>query len=362
MVDVDLTITPLVVPRTLEAEDASDFVAFGALNRLVFDEETGLPDLAPSAAQMLRSWQDSSDSLHIGYVARRGDEIVGMVTCAYAQESASRAAEFDILVPAAQAHTDVAERLLRIIEDDAAGRDRNVLQTWTLHRPASDGELLAPRTGWGRLPGTALSALLIAHGYALEQVERNSELDLLDAAVQSTLRTSLSAALAVAGPDYREVSWVLPTPPERREGYASVLARLTTDAPSGDMEFDAEVWDADRVARRDERMTSAGQLVSVSAVEHVPSGELVAYNELLVSADRSGVTHQFGTLVAKAHRGHRLGTIVKCANLLRWRELAPDTTRVSTFNAEENRPMLDINEALGFRPVSSAGAWQKKTA
>ncbi len=218
--------------------------------------------------------------------------------------------------------------------------------------------MLVPRTGWGRVPAIALSDLLEARGYDLEQVERNSEFDLH--ADPAPLRRALDEAQTFAGADYRVLQWMLPTPPEFRDGFAAVLARLSTDAPSGDMDFVAEEWDADRVVRREAQLTGAGQAVSVVAVEHVPSGELVAYNELLISADRSGVTHQFGTLVSKEHRGHRLGMIVKCANLLRWRELMPASSVVSTFNAEENRPMLSINEAIGFVPVSYAGAWQKR--
>ncbi|WP_336500701.1 GNAT family N-acetyltransferase [Microbacterium paraoxydans] len=358
MTTVALTITPLFVPATLTDANAADFRAYGDLNRQICDEQVGIPDLAPDAAQMLPNWQDDSDALDLGFVAREGDDIVGMVTVSFAQEEDAHAAEIDLLVPAAHTGRGVEEALLDRAETEARERGRSVLQIWTLHRPEEADRMLQPRTGWGRIPATPLSDVVEARGFTLEQVERNSELDLR--ADPQPLRRALDAALAVAGPDYRVVEWELPTPPEFRDGYAAVLARLSTDAPSGDMDFVAEVYDADRVVRRDARLTGAGQTVSVVAVEHVPSGALVAYNELLIGAEKTGTTHQFGTLVAKDHRGHRLGTIVKCANLLRWRELVPDSDVVSTFNAEENRPMLDINEAIGFVPVSYAGAWQKK--
>ncbi|MEV7609177.1 GNAT family N-acetyltransferase [Microbacterium sp. NPDC089320] len=353
-----LTITPLTVPRSLDAEDAADFRAYGALNRQICAELVGLPDIAPDAAQMLASWQDPSDTLQTGFVARRGAEIVGMITLAYAQEADAHAAEADLLVPEEHWGLGVEDALLSLAESEARAHGRSLVQTWTLHRPLETGRMISPRTGCGRIPSIPLSDALEARGYDLEQVERNSELDLR--ADPAPLRAALESAQAAAGGDYRVLHWIAPTPPEFRDGYAAILARLSTDAPSGDMDFVAEEWDAERVVRRERRLTGAGQALSIVAVQHAPSGEMVAYNELLVGADRSGATHQLGTLVSREHRGHRLGTIVKCANLLRWRELMPLTPTVSTFNAEENRPMLSINEAIGFVPVSYAGAWQKR--
>nr|WP_314841606.1 GNAT family N-acetyltransferase [uncultured Microbacterium sp.] len=353
-----LAITPLTVPDALDDDDGAEFRAYGALNRLICDESVGLPDIAPDAAQMLASWQDSTDTLQTGFVARRDDRIVGMITVSYAQEADAHAAELDVLVSEQHWGDGVEDALLDVAESEARARGRRLLQTWTLHRPVESARMITPRTGWGRIPATALSDLIDARGFAFEQVERNSELDLL--ADPTPIRSALTAAEDAAGLDYRTLHWVAPTPPELRAGYAAVLARLSTDAPSGDMDFAAESWDAERVVRRETRLTSAGQLLSIVAVQHVPTGDIVAYNELLIGADRTGSTHQLGTLVAKGHRGHRLGTVVKCANLLRWRELAPESAVVSTFNAEENRPMLSINEAIGFVAVSYAGAWQKE--
>lgn len=352
-----LRIDPLVVPASLDDTDATDFRLFGEWNRLLCDEETGLPELAPDADQMLPSWQDSTDTLSLGFVARDADEAVGMVTVEYPQEAGAATAAIDLLVPSAYAGRGIEEALLAHAEADAARRGRRTLQLWTLHRAQEQERMLTPRTGWGHVPATRLSDVAERAGYVLEQVERNSELPLTGD--DTALRSALEEARAAAGPDYRVVAWMLPTPVELRAGYAAVLAKLATDAPSGELTIDDEDWDAERVARRDGRLTAAGQAVSVVAVEHVPTGELVAYNELLIGADRSRVTHQFGTLVAREHRGKKLGTIVKCENLLRWRDIAPASPAVSTFNAEENRPMLDINESIGFVPVSYAGAWQK---
>jgi len=358
MTTTTFEITPLTIPASVEAEDAADFLAYAELNRQICDEEAGLPGLAQNAVDMIPGWLDDTDEISRGFVARRDGEIVGMVTVSLAQDEGASTAEFDLMVPRAHWGHGIEDALLARAEEEARLAGRHVLQTWTLHRPVEGERMLTPKTGWGKVPSTGLTALFEANGFSFEQVERNSAFDLHGDT--TALKNALADALAAAGAEYREFSWTLPTPVDIRAGYAAALARLSTDAPTGDLEVDEQQWDAERVARRDARLTGSGQLVSVSAVEHIPSGAIVAYNELLIGADRSEVTHQMGTLVLKEHRGHRLGTVVKCANLLRWRAFAPESTTVSTFNAEENRPMLDINEAIGFVPVSYAGAWQKK--
>jgi RimJ/RimL family protein N-acetyltransferase len=64
-----------------------------------------------------------------------------------------------------------------------------------------------------------------------------------------------------------------------------------------------------------------------------------------------GHVFQWGTLVAAGHRGHRLGMATKAHNLLWVMAEEPGRTSLVTTNAEVNRHMIAVNEALGFRPV-----------
>ncbi|MFD5225318.1 GNAT family N-acetyltransferase [Microbacterium sp. NPDC058342] len=351
-----LTITEMSVPAHLEGADAADFHAVVALNNAVCLSDSGLHDFARTAEELLPHWQDRADDVNRGFIAREGDVIVGAVLLCYAVAETT-SVELDLMVLPEHWGRGVEQALLKRAEEEVRLLGRTVIQAWTLHRPDAGASPLVPKTGWGVVSATPHARLLQDDGFTLEQVERNSAYDLQSDPAR--VRRMLQEALREAGADYRLVEWTLPTPPERRDGYAWALSRMSTDAPSGELAVDEEIWDAQRVARRDARFLDGGQTVSVAAVEHVPTGTLAAFNELVIGTAPADVTHQYCTLVLKEHRGHRLGLLVKCANILRWRAIAPSSPRISTFNAEENRPMLAINEAMGFVPVSSSGAWQK---
>lgn len=354
-----LTVTPIPVPSSLRAPEAEDFLAAVEIANLAVAYDTGHDGLREEPLERLGFWQDQRDWIQSGSLARDGDTPVGAVGMRMSARPDTALLEFDLAVLPAHRGIGVEEALwgeaLRVARESGL----RTAQTWTLHRPGAQGHRLESPTGWGSVPADDPQVVfLLAHGFELGQVERTSAYDL--SADPDPIARRFTDAVAFAGTDYRLVTWTSPTPERLMDGFANVISRMSTDAPQGGTLVEEEHWDAARVRRRDARLAAQGLTVSVAAVEHVPTGALVAYNELTVGAEPGAVTQQYGTLVLREHRGHRLGMIVKCANILRWSRIAPQSPRIVTFNAEENRPMLDINEAIGFVPISSAGAWRKE--
>ncbi|HCS61680.1 MAG TPA: GNAT family N-acetyltransferase [Microbacterium sp.] len=353
-----IVITSMVIPSRTDAPDSEEFRTMIDLRNQMTRIDAGIDDLDDTPEQILPSWLDQTDRLRRGFIARSHGQIVGAASITTSSQPGTTSAELELMLLPAQWESGVGRALLERAEQETLALGRDALLTWTLHPADPRERMLKPATGWGEVAPTPMSDLLEMSGHTLEQVARNSVLA-LDGSLERA-KQSLTTATAFAGSDYRLISWTLPTPRELRAGYAGVIARMATDVPSGNLDITAETWDAERIVRHDAQFAAGGQTVSVAAVIHEPTGNMVAINELCIGSDLAGVTHQWGTLVVKEHRGKRLGTIVKCANLLRWHEVAPDSPKISTFNAEENRPMLDINEAIGFVAASYAGAWQKK--
>jgi hypothetical protein len=129
----------------------------------------------------------------------------------------------------------------------------------------------------------------------------------------------------------------------------------------GGLELEPEQMTPERI-RADEALFAASGRSKLTTVALSPSGEAVAYSELVVPAHDPGRVYQWGTLVRRAHRGHRLGQATKALNLLRFQRSHPGSALLVTYNAEVNAHMVSINEAMGFRPVERLGEYQRQLA
>jgi GNAT superfamily N-acetyltransferase len=141
-----------------------------------------------------------------------------------------------------------------------------------------------------------------------------------------------------------------PIPDDIVEPFGTLVGSLMAEAPTGEVAREHEVMDVERI-RADEAVFEASGRTKYTTVAVAADGELAAYSELVVPRHDPGHVFQWGTLVAPGHRGHRLGMATKAHNLLWLVREEPGRTALVTTNAEVNRHMIAVNEALGFRPV-----------
>lgn len=252
----------------------------------------------------------------------------------------------------------VGSRLLQTVNKFAIGRGLRKLVAW-VGAPAPTGESISPPSGFGDVP-TDHDGIKMAlrDGYRLGQVERVSRYDFARPLVDP--REALEEAQAKAGDDYELICWEGATPDDMLDDMARLKERMSRDVPSGDLEIVEKHWDAERV-RKVDAMTLASNRFYRAVVRHRPSGALVAESELARDKlNEHAFVEQWDTVVLAAHRGHRLGMLVKAANILQVREAEPSATAIITWNAEENRHMLNVNEALGFEGFMREAAFEKR--
>ncbi|OJV94113.1 MAG: N-acetyltransferase [Microbacterium sp. 67-17] len=348
-------IRPLTIPSSLNAPEAADFLEMVRVRNIVYDEISGNRDEELEPAVLLPHYQPSPFEQRLIWGVWSGDELVGRAGLDLPNDGDATVAYAQIELRRHAWSRGIGSTALGILEAAAAANGRRIIQSWIEH-PTADGQQVTPPTGFGRIPLDHAARFALRHGYALEQVERKSILDISATSVELVGELHEQASAAAAG--YDIVSWHPPTPPEFVTDYARMKSRMSVDAPSAGMEMAEESWDAARIVEHDTHWIDGGRDVLIVAARDRGSGRLVAFTEL-ASSPGHPVTHQEDTLVLREHRGHRLGMLIKTAALLLWRDLAPHTQRILTYNAEENRPMLAVNEEIGFRPVAYIGAWKK---
>jgi GNAT superfamily N-acetyltransferase len=335
----------LVIPATVDAADAADYLACADIINRNEAEAYGTDEMWQEPSATLPWWQDSANP-HRLFGVRVDGEIVGCGLYEYlAAESES--SWLRVNVRSGYRGRGIGSAIAEHVEYIARGEGRSRVLGYFPSPEGAGGRIAAP-TGFGSVPAKNPEVrFALRHGYRLEQVERGS-------------RLALPIPVAFTAPDdYLLHFWIDATPPEWREQVAVLNTRMSTDAPTAGLDEPEDVVTVERLLEQEAGIARSPNSFLNAAVEHVPSGVLAGFTVLSAPADLGRSVSQYSTLVLREHRGHALGMLLKLANLDHLQRERPGHPSVITFNAEENRHMLDVNEAIGFVPIGYEGAWRK---
>lgn len=316
MTDTTHTIDELPIPDSAEDPGYPAFAELIDVRNAVQTHTLGTDAFNTTATESLPWYQDQTYDPHRVFVARVEGRIVGRGVYNWSAEPGASIAWLNVeVLPAFRGH-GIGTALADHVEALAAVDDRRSSQVYATHTTIDGGERLPSPTGFGDLPMADPGVrFLLGRGYRLEQVERTSVLDLPVA--PETLAGMERDAQARAGGDYRLTGWEGATPDRWVDELARLYNRMSVDAPQAGMDTVEETWDADRVRATDARYAASGYTILTTAVEHMPIGRLAGFTVLMVPTDRSRPAAQQETLVVAEHRGHRLGVLLKVANLER---------------------------------------------
>jgi GNAT superfamily N-acetyltransferase len=351
----DFRVDEIAIPESLDGPDTATFIASLRVGSAIEAIAYGTREVEYEPAEELPDYLDPAHPHRI-LVARIGSQVVGRAALRLSVEDPGGTAWLSTEVLPEHRGRGIGRALADRIEDLAReeGRTIGIVHIGVAER---EGPRLPSPTGFGSVPAADPGVgFLERRGYRLEQIERVSRLSLpLDG-----LAGWVTEAERATGPDYAVRTWIGPTPERWRADLALLATRMRTDAPMAGLAEPEDVWTVDRlVAEETRRAATDPRRLLVAAAEHLPTGAIVAYSELSVPRQRERAVVQYNTLVLREHRGHRLGMLVKVANLAHLAEVSPGHPSVFTWNAEENRPMLSVNEAMGFVPIAVDAAWQR---
>jgi GNAT superfamily N-acetyltransferase len=134
-----------------------------------------------------------------------------------------------------------------------------------------------------------------------------------------------------------------------------VLAELVevtaaiNDAPMGDLTYEDEKFDVQRLRDFETALLGRGECAYRVISRHRETGEVGGHTVVMVHPLRPEVGGQGDTAVARHHRGRRLGLLLKI-DMLHWlADAEPQLKIIETWNNADNKFMINVNEALGYR-------------
>ncbi len=218
-------------------------------------------------------------------------------------------------------------------------------------------ELGRPLVGIDGWEGAATRGFAAATGFELKSATVCRRLHLAD--LEPGAADKLAAEAAAYAGDYELDRYLGAVPDDLLAPVADLTASIN-DAPMDDLEIEDEVFPVERIRAYETAQAAGGWTLRRLVARHRDSGELAGHTVVAVDRERPEIGDQHDTSVARAHRGHRLGLLLK-AEMLRWlAEEEPRLATIDTFNAESNDHMVAVNEVLRHRVMGRQLDFQQR--
>ncbi|WP_336920753.1 GNAT family N-acetyltransferase [Aquipuribacter sp. SD81] len=352
--------------RLVEVDPGSQH--FADLVRLLedADRETVGDAFEPQPVEYhVASWRTANGRHHASLALVEGpggEEAAGVAKAFTPDLDNTHLVEVELAVAPAHRGRGLGRRLLEAVRGLAREEGRDTVVGGTGYRPdpaeawqRHERAVADPRVSTGEAPEHLGTSFARASGARLVQTEVRSQVRL---PVEEAVLAGVEAEVGDRADAYTTRAWTGLAPADLLDDRAALAARMSTDPPLGEVDWRPETWDADRIRRTYADWDRRGiDVVAAGAVE-TATGRMVAFSEMGRDRRAPGIAYQFDTIVDPAHRGRRLGIVVKAANLRAVEAAWPEVTRVQTWNALENGPMLRVNRAMGFVPVGLYSIWQ----
>ena len=276
--------------------------------------------------------------------ARDGDQVVGAARVDLPLRDNLHLAEVELYTSPPEQCRGVARALLAELERRCRASGRTTLLGYSDEVPVAGGSPMS------RGAGAAL-------GFTVGQSEVRRDIDL---PLNPDRVAALEAESRSYATDFDVVTWGQSVPEPLLADLAHLHQRMSTDIPLGELDITEESFDGPRVRRHERLALAMDRSLFAAGAIHRPSGRMVAYTDMAVPRAAARRAYQWNTIVLAEHRGHRLGTLIKLAALQELSAAYPQAQFITTWNAEENRAMIRVNDALGARVNGGSMAWQKR--
>ncbi|GGN72697.1 hypothetical protein GCM10010112_41330 [Actinoplanes lobatus] len=283
---------------------------------------------ADSTLTSLRTTESNAHLERLAYGAWDGDECLGGIVVNLPRVANSHTVEVELAVAPRHRRRGAGAALFETAVALAGERGRRIVST----------EVNVPLTD--TLTEHAGGRFALARGFESKLTERRYLIGLPVPDVPAELPEG-----------YRPYTWTGPVSPATAADFAAMRTLMEQDVPIGDRDHEPATFAAAEVLHGDERLAAAGWGI-VTTLLRAPDGTPAGYTRIFVNSDGRHA-QQDDTFVLRAHRGRRLGTALKAANLAELTARFPGVGHLHSWTADENAAMIATNQRFGFRPVET---------